>query len=45
MLNNRAWNRDNPLPLTSGLRRALTVEFMKTYAMTSRIGQVKAHER
>ena len=28
----RAWNRANPIPLTSELQRALRVEFMKTYA-------------
>ena len=27
----RAWDRDNPVPLTSELRKTLTAEFMKTY--------------
>jgi hypothetical protein len=43
----RAWNRANPTPLTSALQRALTAEFMKTYAPTTHIGtgEVEAHER
>ena len=32
----RAWNRANPTPLTSELQRALTTEFKKTYAKTTR---------
>jgi hypothetical protein len=32
----RAWNRANPTPLTSALQRALTAEFVKTYAKTTR---------
>ena len=32
----RAWNRANPTPLTSELERALTTEFKKTYAKTTR---------
>ena len=43
----REWNRANPTPLTSALQRALTAEFMKTYALTTHIGkvEVEAHER
>jgi hypothetical protein len=32
----RAWNRANPTPRTSELQRALTAEFKKTYAKTTR---------
>jgi DNA-binding transcriptional LysR family regulator len=32
----RAWNRANPTPLTSEVQRALTAEFVKTYAKTTR---------
>jgi hypothetical protein len=32
----RAWNRANPTPRTSELERALTTEFKKTYAKTTR---------
>ena len=28
----RAWNRANPTPLTDEMQRALTAEFVKTYA-------------
>jgi hypothetical protein len=29
----RAWNRANPIPLTSELERTLTAAFMKAYAL------------
>ena len=32
----RAWNKANPTPLTSALQRALTAEFRKMYARTTR---------
>lgn len=32
----RAWNKANPTPRTSELERALTTEFKKTYAKTTR---------
>jgi hypothetical protein len=32
----REWNKANPTPLTSDLQRALTAEFRKTYAKTTR---------
>jgi hypothetical protein len=32
----RAWNRANPVPLSSDLQRALTAEFMKTYGGVGR---------
>ncbi len=32
----RAWNRANPTPLTDELQRALTAEFVKTYAKGAR---------
>ena len=32
----RAWNRANPTPRTTELERALTTEFKKTYAKTTR---------
>jgi hypothetical protein len=32
----RAWNRANPIPLTDERQRALTAEFVKTYAKAAR---------
>jgi hypothetical protein len=32
----RAWNRANPRPLTDEMQRALTAEFVKTYAKAAR---------
>jgi hypothetical protein len=32
----RAWDKANPAPLTKDIRRALTVEFMRTYVAPER---------